>query len=94
MKIVIEDLTSKDTIALLQQHLVSMASLSPPESVHALDLDELRSPDVTFWAARDEANRLMGCGALKQLTPVHAEIKSMRTADDFLRKGVAATLLQ
>lgn len=94
MIIVIEDLTSKDTIALLQQHLVSMASLSPPESVHALDLDELRSPDVTFWAARDKANRLMGCGALKQLTPVHAEIKSMRTADDFLRKGVAATLLQ
>ena len=94
MKIEIDDLSAEDTIALLKQHLTSMASQSPPESVHALDLDELRSSDITFWSARDEGHRLMGCGALKQLTPVHAEIKSMRTADDFLRKGVAATLLE
>ena len=94
MNIQIDDLTSADTIALLRQHLQSMASLSPPESVHALDLDALKAADVSFWSARDERNNLMGCGALKQLSPVHGEIKSMRTADGFQRKGVAAGLLQ
>jgi putative acetyltransferase len=61
--------------------------------VHALDIEELRKPDVTFWTVW-ENGELLGCGALKELDPRHAEIKSMRTASRHLRKGVAATLLK
>src|SRR5690349_17443292 len=65
---------------------------SPPESVHALDLDGLRRPDMTFWSVRHDG-ALLGCGALKQLDPAHGEIKSMRTVTAHLRKGVAARML-
>jgi putative acetyltransferase len=62
------------------------------ESMHALDLDALRHPDVVFWTLRDEG-RLAGCGAIKRLDEMHGEIKSMRTAEAYQRRGVAAALL-
>src|SRR5438309_4859980 len=61
---------------------------SPPESVHALPIEGLRSPDITFWSVW-ENGELLGCGALKELDPQHGEIKSMRTTSAHLRKGVA-----
>ncbi|WP_327037118.1 GNAT family N-acetyltransferase [Lysobacter sp. Root559] len=79
-------------IALLREHLQGMARLSPPESIHALDLDGLRRPGIGFWSAWQDG-QLLGCGALKQLDPEHGEIKSMRTAARHLRKGVAAAML-
>lgn len=94
MHIAIDDLRSADIAALLQAHLDEMFLHSPPESVHALDLEALRRPEITFWAVRDEEGGLMGCGALKQLDATHGEIKSMRTATAHLRRGVAATLLR
>jgi putative acetyltransferase len=78
---------------LLRLHLDSMAELSPPGSVHALDLSGLSAPDVGFWAAWDGAE-VLGCGALKALDAGEGEIKSMRTAPAFLRRGVAAALLE
>ena len=87
-----DDLGGQAITGLLHKHLDSMQPLSPPESRHALDLEGLRKPDVTFWSVW-EADELLGCGALKQLDALHGEIKSMRTADEHLRKGVAATLL-
>lgn len=65
---------------------------SPPESVHALPIDQLRSPDITFWSAWADGE-LLGCGALKQLDAQDGEIKSMRTASRHLRKGVGCALL-
>lgn len=94
MHIAIDDLRGDDIVALLQAHLDDMHRHSPPESVHALDLDALRRPEITFWTLRDDRGGLMGCGALKQLDEAHGEIKSMRTAAAHLRKGVAATLLR
>lgn len=93
MDIRIDDLTGPEIAQLLQEHLQSMTLHSPPESIHALDLDGLRNPAITFWSAWQGAD-LMGCCALKELDPRHAEIKSMRTATRHLRKGVAARLLQ
>ncbi len=92
MKIKIDKLESLEVKQLLQEHHEDMLQHSPPESVHALDLSSLKSADVTFWTAwiNDE---LAGCGALKKLSENHAEIKSMRTSRQFLRKGVAAKLL-
>jgi putative acetyltransferase len=93
MNIQPDDLRSPDVAALLQEHLDHMHSLSPPESVHALDLDKLRAPGITFWTLRRDGE-LLGCGALKALAPGHGEIKSMRTAAGHLRKGVAARMLE
>lgn len=93
MEIRIDDLRSAQVIALLEEHLDAMYSVSPPESVHALDLDGLRRPEITFWSVWDGAT-LAGCGALKQLDPTHAEIKSMRTARGFHRRGVASLLMR
>jgi putative acetyltransferase len=70
-----------------------MAQHSPPESVHALGLDALRKPDITFWSVWQDAE-LAGCGALKELDTLHGEIKSMRTASTHLRKGVATALVR
>jgi putative acetyltransferase len=93
MHIEIDDLSKADIVALIREHLRSAALHSPPESIHALDLDGLRDPAITFWSAR-ERGELMGCGALKELSKTHGEIKSMRTATAHQRKGVASKLLQ
>ncbi len=92
MQIKIDDLRGPQIAALLQEHMDHMRAVSPPASVHALDLNKLRSPNITFWTAWDGA-ALLGCGALKTLNPAHAEVKSMRTARTHLRKGVAAKVL-
>jgi putative acetyltransferase len=92
MNIRIDDLTRPEVHALLNEHLAHMHSITPAESVHALPIDELRKPDVTFWCAWDE-EQLLGCGALKELTPRHGEVKSMRTVRVHLRKGVARAIL-
>lgn len=92
MEIRIDDLTGPAVIGLLQEHLQSMALHSPPESIHALDLDALRKPEITFWTVWQD-DELMGCGALRELDSRHGEIKSMRTASRHLRKGVATCLM-
>jgi putative acetyltransferase len=93
MEIRIDDLRGPQIKRLLNEHLHSMTLYSPPESIHALDLEALRQPDITFWTVW-RAAELLGCGAIKQLDAGHGEIKSMRTASGHLRQGVAAHLLQ
>jgi putative acetyltransferase len=78
---------------LLREHLAGMHEHSPPESIHALDIDKLRTPDITFWGAWDDGS-LLGCGALRELDPAHGEVKSMRTAHAHLGRGVGSTLLR
>jgi putative acetyltransferase len=92
VNIKIDDLTGSEVYELLQEHLRSMKRHSPPESVHALDIEALRKPEITFWTVW-ESDELLGCGALKELDSQHAEIKSMRTSSLHLRKGVAKNLL-
>lgn len=92
MDLRLDDLSGPEVRDLLHEHLHSMAELSPPESMHALDLDALRKPGITFWTIWSGSS-LIGCGALKELTPTHGEIKSMRTATAHRRKGVARTML-
>jgi putative acetyltransferase len=92
MHIKIDDLQGPEIAELLAEHLREFATVSPPESRHALNLDGLRQPDVTFWSVWN-GNHLAGCGALKELDARHGEIKSMRTAQAFLRRGVASQLL-
>ena len=93
MRIVEGDLDDERVVALLDEHLQGMADHSPPESIHALDIEGLRKPGITFWTIWSD-DELCGCGALQELDPSHGEIKSMRTAQAHLREGVAAALLE
>jgi putative acetyltransferase len=91
-RIVRDDLTHPDVVALLGLHLRAAHENSPPGSVFALDLSGLRDPSVTLWTLWEE-DTLFGMGALKTLDAGHGEIKSMRTAPGQLRRGVAAAML-
>jgi len=93
LEIRIDDLTGPEIAELLAEHLANMAESSPPESVHALNIEQLSQADITFWSAWSD-DRLLGCGALKELDPQHGEVKSMRTVSRHRRKGVAARLLE
>lgn len=87
-----DDLSSAQVQDLLRLHLAGMRDNSPPGHSFALDLSGLKAPGVTVWSAwRDGA--VAGIGALKALGDGSAEIKSMRTHPDHLRRGVGAAIL-
>jgi len=88
-----DDLQDPRIARLLEEHLADMRRISPPESVHALDLDRLRKPGIKFWSAW-LGDDLVGCGALKRLDAEHAEIKSMRTGNAYRRLGIGKLILE
>ncbi len=88
-----DDLSGQPTRDLIARHLRGMHENTPPESVHAFDIDKLKDPSVTFWSAW-MGDEIAGCGALKVLTGDKGEIKSMRVADKFLGKGVGRAILE
>lgn len=88
----VDDLTGVATRALIARHLAGMHANSPPESVHAYDIDKLRAPDVTFWSVWI-GHELAGCGALKVLDERRGELKSMRVADAYLGRGIGRAIL-
>ena len=88
-----DDLSGPEVADLLTEHLNEMHVHSPPESVHALDLDALRKPEISFWTVWS-GEKLAGCGALKELDPSHGEIKSMRTSHEFRGLGAGKLMLR
>jgi putative acetyltransferase len=97
MHIIEDDLTGPEIRALLETHFAGMLANSPKDSCHFLDFEGLKGPGVTFWsvwAKNENTGGLMGCGAMKELSPDHGEIKSMRTHADHLRKGAGAAMLE
>lgn len=92
LRIVPDDLTGEQILALLQLHLDDMHCWSPPASVHAMPAERLRQPDVTFFAAWD-GDVLAGCGAIKHLDAMHGELKSMRAAPAYRGRGVGRAIL-
>ena len=86
------ELDREDVRQLLAQHFSEMQAGSPPEACHVLPVDGLKDPAIRFFTLR-ENGALFGCGALKRLEPGHGEIKSMRTADAALGRGVGKALL-
>lgn len=89
----LDDLMSPQIAELLADHLREMNEHSPPDSVHALDLENLRRPEITFWTIWD-GEELVGCGALKELDEKHAEIKSMRTDPKYRGRGAGKLMLR
>src|SRR5262249_16337190 len=92
MRIKIDDVTQPQVLALLKEHLRNMHELSPADQVFAFDATKLRDPTVTFWTAWD-GETLLGCAALKELSPAQGEIKSMRTPATRRRRGAGKALL-
>jgi putative acetyltransferase len=94
VQIVVDDLSGPQIAQFLDEHVQEMRSITPsPESKHALDLGDLRKPEITFWSVMDGAT-LVACGAIKRLDASHAEVKSMRTAPARRRDGIASILLE
>lgn len=87
-----DDLSSNATRDLLRLHLEGMHAHSPPGSVYALDFSGLTAPNVTVWTAWHDGE-IAGIGAMKDLGDRTGELKSMRTHPNFLRRGVAAALV-
>ncbi|GAA0957169.1 GNAT family N-acetyltransferase [Virgisporangium aurantiacum] len=92
MRIVVDDLSGPAIADFLADHVRQMRSITPEEGKHALDLDGLRAPGITFWTALD-GDLIVGCAALKRLDVELAEVKSMRTSPARRRSGVATALL-
>src|SRR4029077_10643751 len=92
MRIEIDDITRPQVLALLEEHLENMYELSPPNQVFAFDANRLRDPGVVFWTAWNDGT-LLGCAALKELSPTTGEVKSMRTPASRRRHGAGRALL-
>jgi len=92
MRIEIDDVSRPQVLALLEEHLRNMYELSPPEHVFAFDAARLRQPGIVFWTAW-EGDVLLGCAALKELSPTQGEVKSMRTPARLRRQGTGRVLL-
>lgn len=90
--IISDDFSGEAIRALIAFHVADAESLSPPQNVHAMPLERLAEPDVAFFSAWLDGE-LAGCGALRKLTPDHGEVKSMRVAPGFLRRGVGEAML-
>lgn len=93
MRIVVDDLYGPQIAAFLEDHIKDMLAITPVESKHALDLDALRRPEITFWSVLDGAT-LVGCGAVKKLDAGHGEIKSMRSDPRRRHQGIGAMMLE
>jgi putative acetyltransferase len=91
-RIIEDNLTGAAVAALLQLHLSEMHQWSPPESIHAMPIERLRAPDVTFYAAWS-GEQLAAVGALKQLSAGHGELKSMRADPAWRGKGAGKAML-
>ena len=92
MRIEIDDVSRPEVIALLEEHLRNMYEVTPPDQVFAFDANKLRAPGITFWTAWQDGT-LLGCAALKELSPTQGEVKSMRTPASLRRRGAGRALL-
>jgi len=93
VRIELDDLSRPAVITLIEEHLRNMHEISPPEEVFAFDVSKLKAPDVSFWTAWN-GEVLLGCAALKELSPTQGEIKSMRTPSALRRTGAGRALLE
>ena len=93
IEIRLDDLSGDAIRELIAFHLDGMHDTSPPESVHALDIDGLRHPSITFWSAWIDGE-LAGIGALKTIDAERGELKSMRVDDRFRGSGVGRAILR
>ena len=78
---------------LLKKHFIELRSVSSEGSVHVLDIEGLQDKSIKFWSIY-ENDKLIGCGALKFLDTMHGELKSIRVADSFKKKGYGKKIIK
>ncbi|MAM86210.1 MAG: GNAT family N-acetyltransferase [unclassified Hahellaceae] len=93
MEIQLDNLQGRAIAEFLQQHIEDMKATSPPESKHALDIEGLRAPEISFWTVYSGAE-LVACGALKEIDPFHGEVKSMRVHASARGTSIGSKLLR
>jgi putative acetyltransferase len=93
MRIVPGDLTDPRIIDLLHTHVTTARAETARGSAHALDINGLQSPEISFWTIWDH-DELLGVGALRRLSPDHGEIKSMHTTQSARRRGAGSAMLR
>ena len=93
MVIVVDDPRDPQVRALLERHLSFAAGESPPEAVHALDVERLLDPALVLVSYRDVDRRVLGVGAIKDLGDGHAELKSMHTAAESRGRGIGTAIV-
>lgn len=91
-RIMEDDLTGARVLDLLAFHLAEIQSVAPAGKVHALPVERLRQPDVTFYSAWD-GDTLAAVGALCEIEPGKGEIKSMRSAPAYRGRGAGEAIL-
>ena len=90
--IAVDDPRIDDVRTLLDRHMAFAREVTPPDHVHAMEVDDLVDPDVTFFSAR-RGGVLLGVGALKRLDETHAELKSMHTSEAVRGRGVGRAMV-
>jgi putative acetyltransferase len=93
IRIIPGDFGDPRVAALLRVHVTQARAQTAPGSAHALDLDGLRSPEISFWTMWEDET-LLGFGALKRLSADHGEVKSMHTAQAMRRRGAGSAMLR
>jgi putative acetyltransferase len=93
LEISVDDPSAPDVRRLLNTHLTFARGATPPEDAHALDVDGLLDPSVTFFSLRREGE-LLAVGALKRLDADHAEVKSMHTVESARRRGIGRAMIE
>ena len=93
VEIGVDDPNAEDVRELLRRHVEFARDNTPPEDVHALEVNQLVDPGVTFYSYRRDGE-LLAVGALKQLDGRHAELKSMHTAAEARRSGVGLAMVE
>jgi putative acetyltransferase len=93
VEIGVDDPNAEDVRVLLRRHLEFARANTPPEDIHALDVDELTGPAVTFYSYRRDGE-LLAVGALKQLDGRHVELKSMHTAASARGRGIGREMVE
>lgn len=93
VEIGVDDPNAEDVRELLRRHMEFARDNTPPEDVHALEVNQLVDPGVTFYSYRRDGE-LLAVGALKQLDGRHAELKSMHTAAEARRSGVGRAMVE
>lgn len=91
-RIIADDLTGDEVIALLEMHLSEMHRWSPACKIHAMPVERLRQPDVAFFSAWD-GDKLAAVGALKHIDDTRGELKSMRASREYRGKGAGKAIL-
>lgn len=91
IRIELDDPRRDHSVYLLKRHLDFTASV-PPGIRHALDVDGLAIPAISFWTVWD-GDTPVACAAIKELSSQAGEVKSMHVIEERRGQGIADRIM-